>query len=92
MTHFVSQRSSRQSNDLCGVGECCKSRQDESGACCLVIGLGGGGLPVFLHRHLQIPTRVIELDKEVAKLARDHFGCHACPGLQVIASAFETAK
>ena len=72
------------------AGECCKGREDLSEASCLVIGLGGGGLPVFLHRHLQLPTRVVELDQEVANLAQDHFGCHLGPGLQVFASSPST--
>ena len=67
------------------AGECLNGRKHLSEASCLVIGLGGGGLPVFLHRHLQLPTRVVELDQEVGKLAADHFGCHTSPGLLVTA-------
>lgn len=48
-----------------------------------MIGLGGGGLPVFLSRYLQLHTRVAELDPEVAKLAAEHFRCCGIPALQV---------
>ncbi|GAQ85556.1 S-adenosyl-L-methionine dependent methyltransferases [Klebsormidium nitens] len=40
----------------------------------LVIGLGGGGLPMFLHNHLPLRVKVVELDPVVAQMAQRHFG------------------
>ncbi len=40
----------------------------------LVIGLGGGSIPKFLHRFLpEIRTRVVELNPQVIGVARSHF-------------------
>ena len=40
----------------------------------LVVGLGGGGLPVFLSRCCGLSVHAVELDPVVADLARRHFG------------------
>lgn len=40
----------------------------------LIIGLGGGSIPKFIHRHLpEIRTRVVELHPQVTAVARSHF-------------------
>ena len=49
----------------------------------LVVGLGGGGLPVFLQRHCGLCVDVVELDDVVVQLACDHFGFHPSDELQV---------
>ena len=61
----------------------------------LVVGLGGGALPVFLHRALRMGVDAVELDAAVVGLARRHFGfadradsprlvvCPACPASTV---------
>ena len=63
-------------------GGCLKSRGGAKYSA-VVIGLGGGGLPLFLSNYLKLNTEVVELDKEVVKLAKRHFECHASPFLQV---------
>ncbi|KAL3138414.1 hypothetical protein ABBQ32_006209 [Trebouxia sp. C0010 RCD-2024] len=40
----------------------------------MVVGLGGGGLPVFLNRHCHMDVQAVELDPVVVDLARRHFG------------------
>ena len=54
----------------------------------LVVGLGGGGLPVFLNRHCDMDVLTIELDPVVVDLARRHFGFADSASLQVIAFAY----
>jgi spermidine synthase len=50
----------------------------------LIIGLGGGAMPRYLHRALpQAQIDVAELDPEVARLARDYFGLPDDARLQV---------
>jgi spermidine synthase len=40
----------------------------------LSLGLGGGAVPKFIHRHLPaIRTRVVEIDADVISIARTHF-------------------
>jgi len=40
----------------------------------LLIGLGGGSIPKFLHRYLPgISTKVIEINPEIIRIARSHF-------------------
>ncbi|OIQ77419.1 spermidine synthase [mine drainage metagenome] len=40
----------------------------------LVIGLGGGSIPKFIHHYLpQMRTRVVEINPEVISVARSHF-------------------
>ena len=68
------------------TGEAMLSRRREGAAssgCALVIGLGGGGLPVFLHRFLGMSVEAVELDEAVVGLARRHFGFQEESGLQV---------
>src|SRR3954467_9382027 len=44
----------------------------------LMIGLGGGSLPKFFHRHLKkTPVRLVELDPAVVAAARQHFALPA---------------
>lgn len=40
----------------------------------LVVGLGGGALPMYLHDALGLSVDCVELDPAVAGLARRHFG------------------
>jgi spermidine synthase len=40
----------------------------------LCIGLGAGSVPRSLHLHHQIATDVVEIDPEIARVARDYFG------------------
>lgn len=40
----------------------------------MVVGLGGGALPMFLNRHCHMDVQTVELDPLVADLARRHFG------------------
>eukprot|EP00850_Spirogloea_muscicola_P006698 SM000032S12082 [mRNA] locus=s32:401812:407454:+ [translate_table: standard] len=40
----------------------------------LVVGLGGGALPMFLHQHLPFDVKVVELDGVIGQLASRHFG------------------
>lgn len=40
----------------------------------LVVGLGGGMFPLFLHRCLGLPVHVVELDEVVAAAGRVHRG------------------
>jgi spermidine synthase len=40
----------------------------------LLVGLGGGGLPMFLSKQFPSDVTVIELDPVVERLAKDHFG------------------
>ena len=40
----------------------------------LVVGLGGGGLPVFLAQACGLQVDAVELDPVVLSLARQHFG------------------
>jgi SAM-dependent methyltransferase len=49
-----------------------------------VIGLGGGALPVFLHDHLPLRVRCVELDPTVAELAKSAFGFTPGPRLELV--------
>ena len=49
----------------------------------MVVGLGGGGLPVFLNRHCGMDVQSVELDPVVLHLACRHFGFTETPTLQV---------
>lgn len=49
----------------------------------LVVGLGGGGLPVFLNRHCHMDVQAVELDPVVVDLARRHFGFAESASLRV---------
>ncbi len=40
----------------------------------LVVGLGGGALPIYLHSCLGLSVDCVELDPTVVGLARRHFG------------------
>ena len=50
----------------------------------MVVGLGGGGLPVFLNRHCGMDVQSVELDPVVVDLARRHFGFADSATLQVM--------
>ncbi|KAK9806887.1 hypothetical protein WJX72_006435 [[Myrmecia] bisecta] len=57
------------------LGDSLRARQGQGHAGkVLLVGLGGGGLPVFLHRQLGLQVEVVELDEAVVGLARRHFG------------------
>lgn len=47
----------------------------------MVIGLGGGALPSFLAAHLRCSVQVVELDADVAALAKTHFAFQEGPRL-----------
>lgn len=49
----------------------------------MVVGLGGGGLPMFLNKHCHMDVQTVELDPLVADLARRHFGFADSATLQV---------
>ncbi len=49
----------------------------------MVVGLGGGGLPVFLNKHCGMDVQSVELDPVVVDLARRHFGFADSASLQV---------
>ncbi|GAQ77924.1 S-adenosyl-L-methionine-dependent methyltransferases superfamily protein [Klebsormidium nitens] len=49
----------------------------------LVIGLGGGGMPMFLRRHLPCRVEVIEIDPTVVELAETYFGVFRDAAFQV---------
>lgn len=49
----------------------------------LVVGLGGGGLPVFLSRCCGLAVDAVELDPAVVDLARRHFGFRDDDNLRV---------
>ena len=49
----------------------------------LVVGLGGGGLPVFLQQLCGLAVQTVELDPVVVQLAQAHFGFVQSPMLQV---------
>ena len=49
----------------------------------MVVGLGGGGLPVFLNRHCHMDVQSVELDPVVVDLARRHFAFADTATLQV---------
>ena len=40
----------------------------------MVIGLGGGSLPIYLHDVFSFNVECVDLDETVIKLARTHFG------------------
>ncbi|KAJ7549353.1 hypothetical protein O6H91_07G049700 [Diphasiastrum complanatum] len=40
----------------------------------LVVGIGGGALPLFLHHHFQFDIQAVDLDETVLAMARRHFG------------------
>lgn len=48
----------------------------------MVVGLGGGGLPVFLNKHCGMDVQSVELDPVVVDLARRHFGFADSASLQ----------
>lgn len=50
----------------------------------LVVGLGGGGLPVYLNQSCGMHVRVVELDPVVLHLARRHFSFQDSTTLQVL--------
>ena len=49
----------------------------------MVVGLGGGGLPVYLNQFCGMDVFVVELDPVVVQLARRHFGFTDSTSLQV---------
>ncbi|KAA6429889.1 MAG: hypothetical protein FRX49_00321, partial [Trebouxia sp. A1-2] len=56
----------------------------------MVVGLGGGGLPVFLNKHCGMDVQSVELDPVVVDLARRHFGFADSASLQAtVGDGFE---
>ena len=56
----------------------------------LVIGLGGGALPIYLHDVFSLNVECIDLDATVIRLAKEHFGFEESleePKLEVCATA-----
>lgn len=51
-----------------------RRQSGESPGRVMVIGLGGGALPIYLHRALGLAVDCVELDEAVVGLARRHFG------------------
>ena len=50
----------------------------------LIVGLGGGAVPMFLHRHLpDLAVEVVELDPGVLEVACEFFGFAEAPRLRV---------
>lgn len=49
----------------------------------LVIGVGGGSLPLLLARHMGFQVDAVELDPVVLDLAQQHFAFADGPGMQV---------
>ena len=49
----------------------------------VVIGVGGGSLPLFLARHLDFEVEAVELDPAVLELAQEHFSFHNSDRLRV---------
>ena len=40
----------------------------------MVIGLGGGSLPIYLHEVFSLNVECVDLDETVIRLAKTHFG------------------
>lgn len=49
----------------------------------MVIGLGGGGLPMFLAAHFNLDIEVVELDPMVVQISRKWFGFEEGPSMRV---------
>ena len=49
----------------------------------MVIGLGGGALPIFLHNVFNLTVVTVELDGIIVELAQKHFGLGIYPEIQV---------
>jgi hypothetical protein len=61
-----------------------KSGKETSRSCSgMVVGLGGGGLPVFLQKYLGMSVTAVELDPDVVTLASRHFCCQNSDVLEV---------
>jgi len=56
------------------VGKHLDAARRDGGAAALVVGLGGGGLPMHLAGSLGMRVECIELDPTVVRLANKHFG------------------
>lgn len=55
------------------------------GPTALVIGLGGGALPMALRRmYPAVKVLTVELDPEMAGVAKEHFGLRESDGLKVL--------
>lgn len=87
-----SQQASQQSNGQYQQDQQSAKHQDVLGQSqgylssrpqAMVVGLGGGGLPVFLNKHCGMDVQSLELDPVVVDLARRHFGFADSPSLQV---------
>ena len=59
------------------------AEQRHRGPQVMVVGLGGGGLPVYLNQFCGMDVSVVELDPVVVQLARRHFGFTDSTSLQV---------
>ena len=52
---------------------------------CLLIGLGGGGLPTYISAHFdKVKLKVVEIDGAIIRVAKDQFGFNTSDRLQVV--------
>ena len=64
----------KKTPSACAAPGIMERRRSGAAGAALVVGLGGGALPVFLQRVLRMDVDVVELDAAVVGLARRHFG------------------
>ncbi len=77
--HQQSDQQSAEPQDVLGQSQGGPSSRPQA----MVVGLGGGGLPVFLNKHCGMDIQSVELDPIVVDLARRHFGFADSASLQV---------
>ncbi|DBB16766.1 TPA: hypothetical protein ACH3X3_015005 [Trebouxia sp. C0006] len=76
---YQHDRQSEKPQDVLGQSQEGPSSRPQA----MVVGLGGGGLPVFLNKHCGMDVQSVELDPVVVDLARRHFGFADSANLQV---------
>ena len=77
--HQQSDQQSAKHQDVVGQSQGGPSSRPQA----MVVGLGGGGLPVFLNKHCGMDVQSVELDPVVVDQARRHFGFADSASLQV---------
>lgn len=77
----LQQHSQQQQQGRDDVASQSSQRRRQPGV--MVVGLGGGGLPVYLNQFCSMNVHVVELDPVVVELARRHFGFQDSSSLQV---------